>query len=104
MTAFKKREYNQYKKIMKQSLKSVPNHEVYGCEPIFPPSILLRMMPSYLEENNYEACKAIEDTIREWFTDRGIEIPAGATLKIPPKQEIEFHGHISMVDGTSYNF
>ena len=80
---FKKREYNFYRKLCKQTIKSVPNHEIYGCEPIFPPNILLNMLPDYIKEQNFEACKAIEDTIREFFTDRGIEIPPNATLKIP---------------------
>lgn len=102
--AFKKREYNQFKKLCKESLKQIPNHEIYGCKPIFPPSILLNMMPDYLEVGNYEACKAIEDTIREWFIEHDIEIPEGATLNIPPKSKEEFHGHIDMADGTSYNF
>lgn len=62
---------------------NVPNHEVYGCQPIFPPKILLSMLPQYIEEQNFEACKAIEDTIKEWFTSHGVEIPENATLKIP---------------------
>lgn len=81
--AFKKREYNFYKKLCKQTISHIPNAAIYGGDPIFPPQILLNMLPDFIEEENFEACKAIEDIIREWFTDHGQEIPAGATLKIP---------------------
>lgn len=80
--ALKKREYNFYKKLMKGTLKSVPNHEIYGCKPIFPPSILLGMLPDYVKEENFEACKAIKDCIREWFEERGVPIESELLLKI----------------------
>jgi hypothetical protein len=96
--AFKKREYNFYKKLCKQSMRNTVNHELYGCAPIFPPSILLGMLPDYIAEQNFEACKAIEDTIREWFAEQGIEIPADATIKIPQKSTEEIHGIISLAD------
>lgn len=81
--AFKKREYNFFKKLCRETIAHVPNHEIYGCEPIFPPSILLGMLPDYIEAQNFEACKAIEDVIREWFVERGVDVPPDATLKIP---------------------
>lgn len=89
---FKKREYNFYVKLCKHTLKNIPNAAIYGCEPIFPPQILLAMLSGYVEEENFEACKAIEDSIREWFTDHEVAIPADATLKMPPKSETKFHG------------
>lgn len=111
--AFKKREYNFFKKLCRGLTAGSPNHEIYGCEPIFPPSLLLSMLPDYIEAQNFEACKAIEDVIREWFVEHGVEVPIGATLKIPPKNERRFHGHLSLGDpddpsglanGGTYNF
>lgn len=50
------------------------------------------MLPGYVEQENFEACKAIEDSIREWCAENGIEIPADATFIMPPKSEVECHG------------
>jgi hypothetical protein len=80
---FKKREYNFYKKLCKESVKSTVNHEIYGCDPIMPPEILLEMLPRYVAEENWEACAAIKDTIREWFEERCYPIPSNAQLNIP---------------------
>lgn len=95
---FKKREYNFYKKLSEHAIRNVPNCAIYGCKQIFPPTVLLDMLPEFIEEENFEACKAISDTIREWCTKHNIEIPADATLIIPPKRETVIHGHVSLGD------
>lgn len=97
---FKEREYNFYKKLCKWAIRNVPPAQLYDCDPVkfSPPSVLLGMLPDFIEEQNFEACKAIEDTIREWFVERSVDIPADATLKIPPKSEDEIHGLISLGD------
>lgn len=86
--AFNKKEYNFYKKLCKSTLFHVPNHEIYGCEPIFPPSILLKMLPEYIEDENFEACKAIKDSIYEWCNLHTIDIPVGALLKISSSSSV----------------
>jgi hypothetical protein len=96
--AFKKREYNFYKKLCKETISHIPNHEIYGCKPIFPPSILLALLPDYIERQNFEACKAVVDTIREWCAEYGIDVPPDTTLIIPPKRDIAVHGHLSLGD------
>lgn len=80
--ALKKKLYNQYKKSIRLLLWRVPNPDLYGGKQVFPPKIMLDMLPEYVAAEDFEACAAIKDSIREWFEEHGQPIPEDALLKI----------------------
>ena len=105
--AFKKRDYKIYKKWMDEQLShgfylnpavytSLPADDHFGTCVDMARSIFTSMVKA----ENWEAAKAVSDSVRDFFAKFGHPIPEDATLKLkePRNSEDNFHGHISLGD------
>jgi hypothetical protein len=100
--AFNKKEYKVYKKFMDGQLKAWPNPEIYTSlknrNPLdFVCGRALSMLSRSIHDENYEACQAIADSLRELFDRLGHPIPEEALFNIKAPNLDPIHCHVSYV-------
>lgn len=99
---FNKKEYKAYKKFMDTQLSRWPNPEIYtslkGRNPLdFVCSRALSLLANAVHDENYEACQAIADALRDMFIRIGHPIPKDALFNIKEPNLEPIHCHLSFV-------
>lgn len=102
--AFKKREYKAYKKWMDAQLNAgfYLNPEIYTSLKDKNPletrcNISLQVLADMIHAENFEACQAIADSLRDFFAKIGYPIPDTALFNIKEPNLEPIRCHISYV-------